>query len=109
IQRNKDADAATQVRLAFLRESLTVKSRHKAMTAWALLQVLRRNRSFGRWIGEWGSPTVLGDILGCDRAEAIRTVAAAPAVRHPIMVWAYVAAAVESEFPPDAHRQASTD
>ena len=67
IQRNKDADAATQVRLAFLRECLTVKSRHKAMTAWALLQILQRNRSFGRWIGEWGAPPVLGEILGCDR------------------------------------------
>jgi hypothetical protein len=33
IQRNKDADAATQVRLAFLRDCPTVKSRHKAMTA----------------------------------------------------------------------------
>ncbi|HEY5148883.1 MAG TPA: ParB N-terminal domain-containing protein [Mycobacterium sp.] len=109
IQRNKDADAATQVRLAFLRESLTVKSRHKAMTGWAMLQILQRNRSFGRWIGEWSTPAVLDDILGCDRAEAVSTAASAPAVRHPIMVWAYVAAAMESEFPRDAHRQANTD
>jgi len=109
IQRNKDADAATQVRLAFLRESLTVKSRHKAMTAWAMLQILQRNRSFGRWIGEWSTPAVLDEILGCDRRDAVSTAATAPAVRHPIMVWAYVAAAVEAEFPRDAHRQANTD
>ncbi len=109
IQRNKDADAATQVRLAFLRECLTVKSRHKAMTGWAMLQILQRNRSFGRWIGEWNSPPVLGDILGCDRRDAITTATKAPAVRHPVMVWAYLAAAQEAEFPRDAHRQANTD
>ena len=86
-----------------------MKSRHKAMTAWALLQILQRNRSFGRWIGEWSTPAVLDEILGCDRADAISTAATAPAVRHPIMVWAYVAAAMEAEFPRDAHRQANTD
>jgi len=86
-----------------------VKSRHKAMTAWAMLQILQRNRSFGRWIGEWSSPAVLDDILGCDRRDAVSTAASAPVVRHPIMVWAYVAAAMEAEFPRDAHRQANPD
>ena len=79
------------------------------MTAWALERILHRDRSFARWIGEWGTPPVLGEILGCDTTEAISTATTSPASRHPIMAWSYVVAAQEAEFPRDAHRQNNTD
>ena len=43
IRLNKEADAAQQVRREFLHQCLTAKSRHKAMTAWALSQVINRD------------------------------------------------------------------
>ena len=106
IRLNKDADAAQAVRREFLRHCLAARSRHKAMTGWALRQVLGRDRGFARWIGEWNPPTVLGELLGCEPGDAVDVSVTAPPVRHSVMLWAYVVAAVESEFVRDAHRQA---
>lgn len=47
IRLNKDADAAETVRQEFLRQSLTVKSRAKEMTVWALHRVIRRDPIYG--------------------------------------------------------------
>lgn len=47
IRLNKDADTAETVRREFLRQSLTVKSRAKQMTGWALDRVIRRDPSTG--------------------------------------------------------------
>ena len=105
IRLNKEADAARAVRRKFLRQCLTTKTRHKQMTGWAISQILRRDRSLARWIGQYGSAPVLGEILGCEPHDAIDTAVAAPANRHPIMLWAYTAAAYEDEFHRDAHRQ----
>lgn len=109
IRLNKEADAAQTVRREFLRHSLTVKSRHKAMTTWALTRVLHRDRTVARWLNEWDHPPVLGELLGCDDAHAVSAAAAAPPTRHPVMLWTYVAAAYEHEFRRDAHRCVDPD
>ena len=86
IARNKQADAAAEVRRAFVRQCLTVKSKHKAMAGWALHQVIQRDPTFCRWAGEYYSrPTILAELLG----GAPRQVTAdTPAARHGLVLWA---------------------
>jgi hypothetical protein len=109
IRLNKEADAAQGVRREFLRSCLTAKSWHKQMTGYALQQLLGRDRTVSEWFNDHpspgGQPPVLADILGED---PIHTALAAPANRHPVMLWAYVAAAHEKDMPRDAHRQRNT-
>ena len=107
IRRNKEALAAQTVRREFLHRCMTVKSRQKKMTAWALARVVLRDSTHRTWQGSWHSTSVLGELLGVDRADQeIRD--AAPA-RHPLLLWAQVVAAYEDDFPKDAHRQDSAD
>ena len=105
IRLNKEADAAQTVRREFLRSCLTAKTRHKQMTAYALRQLLARDRTVTDWFTDhpWpsGQPAVLADLLGED---PISTALAASTARQPIMLWAYVAAAHEKDMPRDAHR-----
>jgi len=105
IARNKQADAAAEVRRAFVRQCLAVKSRHKAMTGWALHQVIQRDPTFCRWAGEYYSrPAILAELLGGDPRQVT---ADTPAARHGVILWAQVATANEEDLPRDAHRQRS--
>jgi len=103
IARNKQADSAQEVRRAFVRQCLAVKSRHKAMTGWALHQVIQRDPTFCRWAGEYYSrPAILAELLGGDPRQVT---ADTPAARHGVILWAQVATANEEDLPRDAHRQ----
>ena len=103
IARNKQADAAAEVRRAFVRQCLAVKSRHKAMTGWALHQVIQRDPTFCRWAGEYYSrPAILAELLGGDPRQVT---ADTPAARHGVILWAQVATANEEDLPRDAHRE----
>lgn len=105
IRRNKESDAAQQVRREFIRASLTVKTRHKAMSAWALERVIRRDLTYSSWTPSAYNPCpVLREILGEDHTTAT---AQAPASRHGIILWAHVAAAYEAVFNRDSHRDKS--
>jgi len=105
IARNKQADAAAEVRRAYLRQCLTVKSKHKAMAGWALRQVIQRDPTFCRWAGEYYSrPAILAELLGGDPRQVT---ADTPAARHGVILWAQVATANEEDLPRDAHRERS--
>jgi len=103
IARNKQADSAQEVRRAYLRQCLAVKSKHKAMAGWALHQVIQRDPTFCRWAGEYYSrPAILAELLGGDPRQVT---ADTPAARHGLILWAQVATANEEDLPRDAHRQ----
>jgi len=105
IARNKQADSAQEVRRAYLRQCLTVKSKHKAMAGWALHQVIQRDPTFCRWAGEYYSrPAILAELLGGDPRQVT---ADTPAARHGLILWAQVATANEEDLPRDAHRDRS--
>ncbi len=105
IARNKQADSAQEVRRAYLRQCLTVKSKHKAMAGWALQRVIQRDPTFCRWAGEYYSrPAILAELLGGDPRQIT---ADTPAARHGLILWAQVATANEEDLPRDAHRQRS--
>ncbi len=103
IRLNKEADAAEAVRREFLRQCVTVKSRHKAMAAWALSQVVNRNTTYSLWAADYyqNKPT-LAAILGADPRPFT---AAAPANLHGMILWTHVVCAHEESLPRDAHRQ----
>ncbi len=105
IARNKQADSAQEVRRAFVRQCLAVKSKHKAMAGWALERVIQRDPTFCRWAGEYYSrPAVLAELLGGDPRQIT---ADTPATRHGLILWAQVATANEEDLPRDAHRDRS--
>jgi len=105
IARNKQADSAQEVRRAYLRQCLAVKSKHKAMAGWALHQVIQRDPTFCRWAGEYYSrPAILAELLGGDPRQVT---ADTPAARHGLILWAQVATANEEDLPRDAHRDRS--
>jgi len=105
IARNKQADAAQEVRRAYLRQCLTVKSKHKAMAGWALERVIQRDPTFCRWAGEYYSrPAILAELLGGDPRQIT---ADTPPARHGLILWAQVATANEEDLPRDAHRNRS--
>lgn len=103
IRLNKEADAAETVRREFLRQCTTVKSRHKAMAAWALSQVVHRDPTYSLWAADYyqNKPT-LAAILGADPAPYT---AAAPNAAHGMILWTHVVCAHEEELPRDSHRQ----
>ena len=103
IRLNKEADAAQTVRRTFLRESLTVKSRAKAMAAWALERVILRDPVYGGWAGNpWHRSSVLVEILGENPGQVAADTAPS---RHGLILWAHVVTAYEEAFNRDAHRQ----
>jgi len=105
IARNKQADSAQEVRRAYLRQCLSVKSKHKAMAGWALERVIQRDPTFCRWAGEYYSrPAILAELLGDDPRQVT---ADTPAARHGLILWAQVATANEEDLPRDAHRERS--
>ena len=105
IARNKQADSAQEVRRAFVRQCLAVKSKHKAMAGWALERVIQRDPTFCRWAGEYYSrPAILAELLGGDPRQVT---ADTPAARHGLILWAQVATANEEDLPRDAHRERS--
>jgi len=105
IARNKQADSAQEVRRAYLRQCLSVKSKHKAMAGWALERVIQRDPTFCRWAGEYYSrPAILAELLGGDPRQVT---ADTPAARHGLILWAQVATANEEDLPRDAHRERS--
>ena len=79
------------------------ESRHKAMAAWALSQVVNRNTTYSLWAGDYyqNKPT-LAAILGADPAPFT---AAATANQHGMILWTHVVCAHEESLPRDAHRQ----
>ena len=101
IANNKQADTAQGVRREFLRQCLTVKSRHKAMLGWALCRIVARDRAFTSWCADPRRSPVMREVLGDELAEAPGTV---PEARHGVMVWAYLVIAHEEAMPRDAHR-----
>lgn len=101
ISRSKQADAAETVRREFLRQALTVKSRSKQMAAWALARVVSGDWTYLRSADNLMRSAVLGQILDGDPGTVI---AAAPATRHGVILWAHVAAAYEQDYPRDCHR-----
>jgi len=101
IAQNKQADSAR----AYLRQCLTVKSKHKAMAGWALQRVIQRDPTFCRWAGEYYSrPAILAELLGGDPRQIT---ADTPPARHGLILWAQVATANEEDLPRDAHRNRS--
>ena len=104
IQNNKQADTAQSVRREFIRQCLQVKSRHKAMLAWALSRIVARDRAFTNWCADPRRGPVQKDILGDELTDNPGT---APDTRHGVIVWAYVAIAHEEAMPRDAHRSPS--
>lgn len=109
IRLNKVADAAQEVRRAFLRDLLAGKSKaaHKTMAEWALLRVLSRDYTVTCWLADRSrvSAPPLDQIIG---DEPVATATAAPAARRPLMLWAYVAAAYEDTYHRDSHRHHDT-
>ena len=93
-------DTAQEVRREFVRQCLTVKSRHKAMQAWALARIVARDRAFTNWCADPRRGPVQHDILG----DELLTLASVPENRHGVIVWAYVVIANEEALPRDAHR-----
>ena len=103
IRLNKEADAAQGVRRTFLRESLTVKSRAKAMTGWALERVILRDPVYGGWAGNpWYRSPVLVEILGENPGQVAADTAPS---WHGLILWVHVVTAYEEAFNRDAHRQ----
>lgn len=105
IARNKQAESAQEVRRAYLRQCLAVKSKHKAMAGWALERVIQRDPTFCRWAGKYYSrPAMLAELLGGDPRQIT---ADTPAARHGVMLWTQVCCANEEDLPRDAHRDRS--
>ena len=106
IRLNKVADAAQDVRRQFCRDLLATKNKTTLgkMTGWAVDQILSRDRAVTGWLGDRSisSAPPLTEILGTD--DPITTATTAPMSRRPLMVWAYVVAAHEFDYPRDAHR-----
>ena len=103
IRLNKEADAAQGVRRTFLRESLTVKSRAKAMTAWRWQESSSAIRFSGGGAGNpWHRSPVLVELLGENPGQVA---ADTPPPRHGPILWAHVVTAYEEAFNRDAHRQ----
>ena len=100
VRLNKEALASQGVRREFLRQSFTVKSRQKKMTAWTLARLVHRDRTFLSWSSGLHSP-LLAEVIGGKPAQII---ADADPARHPLLLWAQMATAYEDEFPKDAHR-----
>ena len=108
LRRNREGLAAQTVRREFLRQSMSVKSRHKKMAAWALSRVVLRDSTHRNWQGpSRHSTSVLGELLGVERAD--REIRDAAPVRHPLLLWAQVVSAYEEGYPKDAHRDRDTD
>lgn len=109
IRLNKVADAAQEVRRAFLREQLASKSKaaHKTMTDWAMRRILGRDHTVTGWLADRSrtSAPPLDQIIGDD---PIGTATTAPTSRQPLMLWAYVVAAYEDTYYRDSHRQQTT-
>ncbi|MGI8416704.1 MAG: ParB/RepB/Spo0J family partition protein [Nakamurella sp.] len=108
IRLNRVADAAQEVRRQFLRDQLASKSKtqQKAMTEWALLQILSRDYFVTSWLADRSKVSAhpLDEILGSEQPTGVAT--SAPVSRQPIMLWAYAVAAHEDTYHRDSHRQA---
>ena len=103
IRRNKEMLAAQEVRLDFITRTVTTKKHAKTIAAWALAQVIGRDRTYARWVSTWGEPKTLARILGAtDPDQHCRD--AAP-TRHGALLWAQLCAAYETEFTKDAWRR----
>lgn len=107
IARNRAAVAAQEVRRAFLRDCLAAKSRHRAMTAWALARLAQRDRIYTAEVNASTTTDILRHITGSKDPD--RDAATAPPTRHPLLVWATITATYEARYPKDAHRGASPD
>ncbi len=106
IRLNKVADAAQTVRREFCRDLLAAKTKAtvQKMTAWAVDQILARDRAVTGWLNDHSiSSAPLADILGSETPMAVVAAATPPTLRT-LMVWAYVVAAHEFDYPRDAHR-----
>ncbi len=102
IRRNKEMVAAQDVRRDFLRTALGSKKHAKTIAAWALARVIHRDHTVARWMGEWNSPKVIGELLGTEQPDQMCR--QAPAVRHGVLLWVQVVSAYESEWRKDAWR-----
>lgn len=107
IRLNKVADAAQTVRREFCRDLLATKTKTTVakMTGWAVDQILARDRAVTGWLNDHSiaSAPPLADILGSETPMDVVAAATPPTLRT-LMVWAYVVAAHEFDYPRDAHR-----
>jgi len=104
IARNKQMAAAQDVRIAFVAATLSSKKHAKTLTAWAIERIIHRDRTLARWLGEYGAPKMIGKMLNTEHPD--RALAQASPARQPVLIWAEVCAAYESEFTKDAWRRA---
>ena len=54
--------AAQEARLDFITRTITTKKHAKTIAAWALGQVIGRDRTYARWVSTWGEPRTLARI-----------------------------------------------
>ena len=107
IRRNKEMLAAQQVRLDHIARTVNSKKHAKTTAAWALARVIRRDRTYARWVSSWGEPAMLARILGVTDPD--RHCADAAPTRHGALLWAAMCSAYEAEFSKDAWRRTDPD
>ena len=54
--------AAQEARLDFITRTITTKKHAKTIAAWALGQVIGRDRTYARWVSISGEPSTLARI-----------------------------------------------
>ena len=54
--------AAQEARLDFITRTITIKKHAKTIAAWALGQVIGRDRTYARWVSISGEPRTLARI-----------------------------------------------
>jgi len=111
VRLNKAALTAQEVRREFLHKVMRSTKHRKAMTAWAIEQIIRRTSAHRHWDGGFDSlPAILGNLArtgpyGLDHTATAEHVA--PTMHGPIL-WAHVVAAIEDGTHKDFHRQRDT-
>lgn len=104
VRRNKEMVAAETVRREFVRTVIGAKKHAKTAPAWALARLVTRERTLIYRLADHAAADVLGELLGSEHAPD-RILINAPAARHPMLLWATVAAVYESVMTKDIWRR----
>lgn len=96
--------AAETVRREFVRTVIGAKKHAKTASAWALARLVTRERTLIHRLADHGTADVLGELLGSEHAPD-RVLTDAPAARHPMLLWATVAAVYEATITKDIWRR----
>lgn len=104
IARNKEMVAAQDVRRAFVRGLISGRKHTKTAAAWALARIATREHTLIWRLHDHTVDPILAELLGEQHSPA-RVLRGAPAARHPMLLWAAVAATYESVMPKDVWRR----